>query len=308
MINSLIDLLDSLQSEEDCREFLEAIRWDGGRAPICPHCGSQSKEHYKLTNGGQYRGLHKCKDCNKRFTVTVGTMFEGSHIPLQKWFVAIYVFLAHKKGISSTQLHKDIAVTQKTAWFMLSRIRYNLRNIKYIIYGDVTQVDETYIGGKNKNRNAGKRLKNTRGRSLKLKAPVMGLLSDGKVYVEPIPKASKWILHGVINSLVSKGTTVVTDGWYGYKGLSENYVHKVIDHHRGEYVKGGYHTNSIEGFWSQLKRGIIGVYHLVTRKHLELYCDEFAYRYNTRDLTDGERFSQFLSIAKKRLRYRMLIL
>ena len=146
MINSLIDLLDSLQSEEDCREFLEAIRWDGGSAPICPHCGSQSKEHYKLTNGGQYRGLHKCKDCNKRFTVTVGTMFEGSHISLRKWFAAIYMFLAHKKGISSMQLHKDIAVTRKTAWFMLSRIRYNLRNIKYIIYGDVTQVDETYAG------------------------------------------------------------------------------------------------------------------------------------------------------------------
>ena len=157
MINSLIDLLDCLQSEEDCREFLEAIRWNGGSAPICPHCGSQSKEHYKLTNGGQYIGLHKCKDCNKRFTVTVGTMFEGSHIPLRKWFVAIYMFLAHKKGISSMQLHKDIAVTQKTAWFMLSRIRYNLRNIKCIIYGDVTQVDETYIGGRNKNRNAGKR-------------------------------------------------------------------------------------------------------------------------------------------------------
>lgn len=191
---------------------------------------------------------------------------------------------------------------------MLSRIRYSIRYNADIDFGDITQVDETYIGGKNKNRNAGKRLKNTRGRSLKLKAPVMGLLSDGKVYVEPIPKASKWILHGVINSLVPKGTTVVTDGWYGYKGLSENYVHKVVDHHRGEYVKGGYHTNSIEGFWSQLKRGIIGIYHLVTRKHLELYCDEFAYRYNTRNLTDGERFSQFLSIAKKRLRYRMLIL
>ena len=275
MIRSLIDLLRNLQSEEDCRLFLENIRWHG--VPVCPHCGSKSEEHYKLTNGGVFRGLYKCKDCRERFTVTVGTMFEGSHIPLQKWFVAIYVFLAHKKGISSTQLHKDIAVTQKTAWFMLSRIRYNIRYNADIDFGDITQADET-------------------------------LLSDGKVYVEPIPKASKWILHGVINSLVPKGTTVVTDGWYGYKGLSENYVHKVVDHHRGEYVKGGYHTNSIEGFWSQLKRGIIGVYHLVTRKHLELYCDEFAYRYNTRNLTDGERFSQFLSIAKKRLRYRMLIL
>ena len=237
MIRSLIDLLRNLQSEEDCRLFLENIRWHG--VPVCPHCGSKSEEHYKLTNGGVFRGLYKCKDCRERFTVTVGTMFEGSHIPLQKWFIAIYVFLAHKKGISSTQLHKDIAVTQKTAWFMLSRIRYSIRYNADIDFGDITQVDETYIGGKNKNRNAGKRLKNTRGRSLKLKAPVMGLLSDGKVYVEPIPKASKWILHGVINSLVPKGTTVVTDGWYGYKGLSENYVHKVVDHHRGEYVKGG---------------------------------------------------------------------
>ena len=136
----------------------------------------------------------------------------------------------------------------------------------------------------------------------------MGLLSNGKVYVEPIPKASKWILHHVINSLVPKGTTVVTDGWYGYKGLSENYEHRVVDHHKGEYVKDHYHTNSIEGFWSQLKRGIIGVYHLVSKKHLDLYCNEFAYRYNTRNLADGERFSQFLSIAKNRLRYQILIL
>lgn len=178
MIKSLIDLLRNLQSEEDCRLFLENIRWHG--VPVCPHCGSKSEEHYKLTNGGVFRGLYKCKDCRERFTVTVGTMFESSHIPLQKWFIAIYVFLAHKKGISSTQLHKDIAVTQKTAWFMLSRIRYNIRYSADIDFGDITQVDETYIGGKNKNRNAGKRLKNTRGRSLKLKAPVMGLLSDGK--------------------------------------------------------------------------------------------------------------------------------
>lgn len=301
MINSLIDLLDSLQSEEDCRLFLEAIRWHGG--PICPHCGSQSKDHYKLTNGGVYKGLHKCKDCNKRFTVTVGTMFEGSHIPLRKWFVAIYMFLSHKKGISSVQLHKDITVTQKTAWFMLSRIRYNIKNIKYIVFGDVTQVDETYIGGKNKNRNAGKRLKNTRGRSLKLKTPVMGLLSNGRVFTEPIPRASKHILQTMINTLVPQGSTVVTDGWYGYKGLSKNYEHHIIDHHKGEYVKDHYHTNSIEGFWSQLKRGIFGVYHLVSKKYLDLYCNEFAYRYNTRDIEDGQRFGLFLTIANDRLRY-----
>ena len=131
----------------------------------------------------------------------------------------------------------------------------------------------------------------------------MGMLSNGRVYTEVIPKASKWILQHAINTFVPKGSTVVTDGWYGYKGLHENYEHKVVDHHRGEYVKGGYHTNSIEGFWSQLKRGIVGVYHLVSKKHLELYCDEFACRYNTRDIEDGQRFGVFLTIANDSLRY-----
>lgn len=243
------------------------------------------------------QGLQQAIYCN------VGTMFEGSHIPLRKWFVAIYMFLARKKGISSMQLHKDIAVTQKTAWFMLSRMRYNIKNIKYIVFGDITQVDETYIGGKNKNRNAGKRLENTRGRSLKLKTPVMGLLSNGRVFTEPIPRASKHILQTMINTLVPQGSTVVTDGWYGYKGLSKNYEHRVIDHHKGEYVKDHYHTNSIEGFWSQLKRGIFGVYHLVSKKYLDLYCNEFAYRYNTRDIEDGQRFGLFLTIANDRIRY-----
>ena len=154
------------------------------------------------------------------------------------------------------QLHKDIAVTQKTAWFMLSRIRYNLRNIKYIIYGDVTQVDETYVGGKNKNRNAGKRLKNTRGRSLKLKTPVMGMLSNGRVYTEVIPKASKWILQRAINTFVPKGSTVVTDGWYGYKGLSENYEHKVVDH-----LKFMYRRRRVTDHFTYLHDQVPGINH-----------------------------------------------
>lgn len=181
-------------------------------------------------------------------------MFEGSHIPLRKWVVAIHMFLAHKKGIGSAQLHKDVVVIQNTAWLMLSRIRYNLRNIKYIIYGDVMQVSLADLTKRQ-----------------------MGMLSNGRVYTEVIPKASKWILQHTINTFIPKGSIVVTDG---YKGLSENYEHKVVDHHRGEYVKRGYHTNSIESFGSQLKRGIVGVCHLVSKKHLELYCDEFACRYN----------------------------
>lgn len=305
IFKSLVHLIETLQTENDCREFLEKIRWNN--EPICPHCGSVSEYHYKLKSRGHFRGLYKCKDCRNRFTVTVGTMFEGSHISLKKWFLAIYIFSSHKKGISSVQLHKDIDVTQKTAWFMLSRIRHNFRDKSDIIFNDITQADETYIGGKNKNRNRRKKLKNTQGRSLKAKVPVFGLLSNGYVYTKVIPNTKGKTLKGIIDDLVEKGTIIVTDGWKGYKGLSNNYIHKIIEHNKGIYAKGKYHTNSIEGFWSQLKRGIIGVYHLASPKHLSKYCDEFAYRYNTRKMTDGERFNLSLLAADDRLMYRELI-
>ncbi len=282
--------------------YLEYTRWLKG--PVCPHCGSISDKHYQLKIGGVFKGLYKCKDCRQRFTVTVGTMFEGSHIPLKKWLLAIYIFLSHKKGMSSVQLSKDIKVTQKTAWFMLSRIRCNLCKEKYCIdFYDNTQVDETFIGGKNRNKNYNKREKNTQGRSHKTKIPVIGLLSDGLVFAMPIPNTSGRVLKSVIKSMVRKGSTVITDGWCGYTGLSKDYNHIVVDHSKGLYTKDSFHTNSIEGFWSQLKRGIIGVYHLVSPKHLSKYCDEFIFRYNTREMADGCRLDHFLFIANERLSY-----
>ncbi len=305
IFKSLVHLIETLQTENDCREFLEKLRWN--YQPICPHCGSVSENHYKLRSRGRFKGLYKCKDCRNRFTVTVGTMFEGSHIPLRKWFLAIYIFSSHKKGISSVQLAKDINVTQKTAWFMLSRIRHNFRDKSEIIFEGITQADETYVGGKNKNRNRKKKLKNTQGRSLKAKVPVFGLISNGYVYTKVIPNAKGKTLKGIIEELVAKGSIIVTDGWRGYKGLSKDYIHKIIEHNKGIYAKGKYHTNSIEGFWSQLKRGIIGVYHVTSPKHLSKYCDEFAFRYNTRKLKDGERFNLALVSAEDRLEYRCLI-
>lgn len=305
IFKSLVHLIETLQTENDCREFLEKLRWN--YQPICPHCGSVSENHYKLRSRGRFKGLYKCKDCRNRFTVTVGTMFEGSHIPLRKWFLAIYIFSSHKKGISSVQLAKDINVTQKTAWFMLSRIRHNFRDKSEIIFDGITQADETYVGGKNKNRNRKKKLKNTQGRSLKAKVPVFGLISNGYVYTKVIPNAKGKTLKGIIEELVAKGSIIVTDGWRGYKGLSKDYIHKIIEHNKGIYAKGKYHTNSIEGFWSQLKRGIIGVYHVTSPKHLSKYCDEFAFRYNTRKLKDGERFNLALVSAEDRLEYRELV-
>lgn len=296
--HSLLHMIDTLHTEEDCREYLEDMRWHG--EPVCPHCGSISKHHYKLKQNGEFKGLYKCKDCRERFTVRIGTMFEGSHVPLKKWFYAIYLFLAHKKGISSVQLAKDIDVTQKTAWFMLSRIRVNLKDDD-ANFDDFTQVDETYVGGKGK--------KGQQGRSLKKKTPVMGLLSAGLVHARVIPNTTKKVLQAIIDELVSPGSVIISDEWGGYNDVEKRYIHEVVKHKIYEYVnKKGFHTNGIEGFWSQLKRGIIGIYHLVSRKHLPKYCKEFVYRYNTRKITDGERFNEFLQQPTERLYYGELLM
>ncbi|QYJ67677.1 IS1595 family transposase [Flavobacterium litorale] len=294
---SLLQLIDTLRTDEDCRTFLENAIW--GDSPICPHCGLIDDRHYKLKFGGTFTGTYKCRSCKIRFNIRTGTMFEGSHIPLRKWFLAIYLFLSHKKGISSIQLHKDIGVTQKTAWFMLHRIRCNCEDKIEVNFDTETQIDETYVGGKARGKRA-------QGRSL-IKTPVMGLLSNGKVKTIVIPNASAWTLKTVIYHLVKFGSTIVTDGWKGYQGLHKSYNHKVIRHNQGIYVEDGYHTNSIEGFWSHLKRGIIGVYHLVSRKHLHKYCEEFTYRYNTREMSDGERFTKFVSESNNKITYRQII-
>jgi transposase-like protein len=228
-------------------------------------------------------------------------MFEGSNIPLKKWFFAIYMFLSHKKGISSVQLAKDIRITQKTAWFMLNRIRHNFKGKTHISFDNETQIDETYVGGKTYGR-----AKGTQGRSLKFKIPVVGLISNRKAYTMVVPNTGGKVLKTIVRTLVKQGSTIVTDGWKGYNGLSNEYIHKVIEHSNGVYVKDGFHTNSIEGFWSHLKRGIIGIYHLVSPKHLQKYCDEFEFRYNTRDMSDGLRFTMFVSTSYRRLKYKDL--
>ena len=169
--HSLLQMIDTLHTEEDCRLYLEDMRWHG--EPVCPHCGSISKHHYKLTQKGEFKGLYKCKDCRERFTVRIGTMFEDSNLPLKKWFYAIFLFLSHKKGISSCQLARDIHVTQKTAWFMLQRIRECLMCKNEGRLENEVEADETFVGGKNKNRHKDKKVKKCQGRSFKDKTPVL---------------------------------------------------------------------------------------------------------------------------------------
>lgn len=305
VFKSSLHMYDVLNNEKLCREHLEKLRWNG--EPICPHCGSQRENHYKLKNKNVFNGLYKCKDCKRRFTVKVGTIFEDSAIPLRKWFYAIFLFTSYKKGMSSIQLHKHLEVTQKTAWFMLSRIRHTFANKVDFEFEGIVQVDETFVGGLNLNRSKSKKVAKTQGRSLKTKTPVFGMLSDGMVYTEVVINTKGRTLKPIIRERVKDGSIIVSDGWMGYRGLSREYTHMIIQHNKGVFKKDGYHTNGIEGFWSQLKRGIIGIYHYASPKHLGKYCDEFAFRYNTRKMSEGARFNLSLINADERLTYKELI-
>lgn len=305
--NSFADMLEVFPTEGKYREYLEEIIWKG--KPVCPHCGVKNKEHYKLKVKGEFKGQYKCKDCRERFTIRKGTVLESSPIPIRKWFIAMYIFTSHKKGLSSTQLAKDLGLTQKSAWFMLHRIRSIFSTNQTEKFTGIIQSDESFIGGKNKNRHADKKVKDSQGRSTKDKTPVFGLLNqqEGIVNINVVSDTKAKTLKPIIEQMVEKGAIVVTDEWGAYKGLSDNFQHEVVKHNEGQYMNNGFHTNSIEGFWSLFKRGIYGIYHFTSKKHLSRYTDEFSYRYNTRQLLDKDRFILSLNKIDGRLTYQQLI-
>lgn len=207
------------------------------------------------------------------------------------------------------QLSRDIDVTQKTAWFMLQRIRFVLRGktVREKLKG-LVQIDETFVGGKNKNRHWSKKVKGSQGRSFKDKTPVVGFLCEGKVRCVVVEDTNKESLHPVVLKNVEVDSIIVTDEWRPYQWLGRNYYwHEIIDHSAGRYKNdNGFTTNSIEGAWGHLKRMIIGVYHQVSRKYLQRYCDEFAYRFNTRSMSDSERFTLFFQSVERRIKYKHL--
>lgn len=314
MFTNLLQLQRHFKNELVCIEFIEQQRWQG--KPECPHCGS---EHYYRTatrlKSAELKGYKDfwCKACNKKYTALTGSIYQSSKVSLQVWLCAVYVVTAHKKGISSVQLAKDLGVTQKTAWYLIHRIREMLKDKFPEALNNIVEVDETYIGGRIKNRH--KKVRQEVKAKGKLsshtynKTGVMGLLERNSKLKVQVIDSNVQTLREMVKSHVSPDATIMTDSLNAYSLLKNDFkVHEVIKHDQDEYVRGYVHTNSIEGFFSQLKRSIYGIYHQVSPKHLQRYCDENAYRFNSRDLKDADRFT--LAVARcggSQISYKTLI-
>lgn len=274
---NIISIYKTFPSQLDCIKHLEKVRWNN--EPVCPYC--QSKNQSPLPKEQRYH----CNNCNTTFSVTVQTIFHKTKADLQKWFLAISLVLNAKKGLSARQLARDIEVTKDTAWYMLMRIRKTFVDDAELLEG-IIEVDETYVGGKNRNRHKDKKTEGGQGRGGNDKTAVVGTLQrDGKVKAQKVKDVSRKTLHGIVKQNVKEGSQLMTDEWKSYNGLALMYGHEIVKHAMKEYVNGACHTNTLEGFWSLLKRGVIGQFHYVTPKYINKYIDEFCFRYNNRKNT-----------------------
>lgn len=311
---SFASMLTALPDDKACREYLELKRWNG--MPTCPHCGAIDANHYKLNVKGEFKGMYKCRSCKERFTVTVGTMFEGSPISLRKWFIATYIFSAHKKGVSSHQLARDLDVTQKTAWFMLHRLRLafaETNNEPLGGEGVIVETDTTYVGGKVGNMSKNKRRD--------MKAYPWHNAFDNKTVVSAYIERGGTLRFDVVDrdenlpdllrKHIDNGTFLMTDETRVYNKVADEKCsgHEQVNHGREEYVREKtIHTNTVEGVFSLFDRMVIGIYHSITPKHMQAYCNEFAFRHNSRKGTDKARFDIALcKTAGVKLPYSLLI-
>ncbi len=293
---SIIGFLSRFENDEACRGFLVKILWNG--KPRCHQCGN-NKNNYKYTT----RPVYKCSHCGTQFRVTSGTIFESTKIPLRKWFLAIKLIACTKKGLSSHQLAKELAITQKSAWFMETNIRNMLGNKKYKdMLSGIVEVDEVYMvrdktkktrrgHGTNKQKVFGMRERNSEYKEA------------GELRIRVVDSATSEVLHPIILDNVEIGSLLMSDEWRAYYNLEEFFARGVTNHSSRHYVDGIIHTNNIEGAWAHLRKMIAGTYHRPSVKHLQKYLDEFEFRYNHRKKTMSLMFKQAIKQSKVRQKH-----
>ncbi|MCB1883657.1 MAG: IS1595 family transposase [Geminicoccaceae bacterium] len=287
--------MQRFNTDEAAREYLERIRWPNG--PVCPHCGNaDGAKLYEIAANPERKvraGLRECGECKKQFTVTVGTIFEDSKIPLRKWLVAWYMLCTSKKGVSAKQIERMLDLgSYRSAWFLMHRIRYALSEPAFSTKlgedGGTVEVDEAYVGGKPRK---GAKEKAKPGRGTK-KAPVLVLVErDGAARSMPVERVNAKTLKPAIRENVDRSAKIMTDEWTAYGGIGEEFKggHETVNHGAGEYARDDVNTNTAESYFALLKRGVYGTFHHVSKTHLHRYCDEFSFRWTYREVTDGER-------------------
>ena len=297
---STFQLFALIPDQETARLYLESRLWPNG--VVCPTCSKGNR--ITARKGGFYR----CLDCKGDFTIRTGTIFERSHVPLHKWIYAMYLLVTSRKGISSLQLAKEIGITQKSAWFVLQRLREACGNDPTVLQG-IIEVDETHIGGREANKHANKKLH--LGRGAVGKTTVIGMRErGGRTKAMTIPNTDAFTLQTTVLENVASGSEIQTDEHSGYIGLENHFYHDTVNHRAGEYARMGVTTNGIESVWAVLKRGLHGVYHHASPKHLDRYVQEFAFRLNDGNVKRHtlDRLDSFISATSgRRLTYERLI-
>lgn len=292
--NGLLSFASTFPTEQSCIEYYEQIRWNG--KVVSPF--DETAKVYKCKNG-----KYRCANTGKYFDVKTGTIFAHTKLPLRYWFYAMFLFLSHKRGVSSCQLARDLGVTQKTAWNMLHKIREYMDCENDHQLSAEVEIDETFVGGKNKNRHKDKKVEKCQGRSFKDKVPVFGMYQrGGNIVAKVVPDTKAKTLTPLLEQYVSTESRVFTDGWE-YGDIDRRYEQLSVDHGAGFYGTSYVNneseyivvcTNGIECAWSHLKRTILGTYYKVSKKYLQRYVDEFTFRFNTRNFGDFHRFELLL--------------